>query len=158
MVDFEDFELCNKVVYEFCQFGVECIWYIGDVFCMGMMVEEVFNFINIDCWYFVQFEDFIFFEVKVVEFGLLGIDVDFMCVFKCKGFFDVCFVELIKVVESDICEICCDFGIFFVYKCVDICVVEFFISIVYMYLMYDEECEVVLIDKDKIMVLGGGLN
>lgn len=60
--------------------------------------------------------------------------------------------------ENDVCEICWGFGILLVYKCVDICVVEFFISIVYMYLIYDEECEVVLMDKDKIMVLGGGLN
>lgn len=36
--------------------------------------------------------------------------------------------------------------------------VEFKLDMVYMYFMYDEECEVNLIDKDKIMVLGGGLN
>lgn len=53
MVDLDDLEVCNKVIYEFCELGVECIWYIGDVFCMGMSVEDVFNFMNIDFWYLV---------------------------------------------------------------------------------------------------------
>ena len=43
MVDLEDPESRNKVVYELRQPGAERIWYIGDAFRMGMTVEEVFN-------------------------------------------------------------------------------------------------------------------
>ncbi|PTU04439.1 carbamoyl-phosphate synthase large subunit, partial [Pseudomonas sp. HMWF031] len=53
MVDLEDPESRNKVVYELRQPGAERIWYIGDAFRMGMTVEEVFNLTNIDRWYLV---------------------------------------------------------------------------------------------------------
>lgn len=77
---------------------------------------------------------------------------------KCKGFVDVCFVQLFGVFEKYLCKKCWEMGVKFVYKCVDICVVEFVIIIVYMYFIYEEECEVVFSGCDKIMVLGGGFN
>lgn len=98
-------------------------------------------------------------EENVVEFGINGLIVEFMCYLKCKGFVDVCLVKLVGVVESEVCKLCYKYGLYLVYKCVDICVVEFLIDIVYMYLIYEEECEFNLISEClKIMVLGGGLN
>ncbi|MEC9333611.1 MAG: carbamoyl-phosphate synthase large subunit, partial [Pseudomonadota bacterium] len=158
MVDLEDPESRNKVVYELRQPGAERIWYIGDAFRMGMTVEEVFNLTNIDRWYLVQLEDLILLETKVAELGLPGIDADFMRALKRKGFSDARLAELTKVAESDIRETRRDFGISPVYKRVDTCAAEFSTSTAYMYSTYDEECEAAPTDKDKIMVLGGGPN
>ncbi|MGK0529016.1 MAG: carbamoyl-phosphate synthase large subunit, partial [Alteromonadales bacterium] len=158
MVDLEDPESRNKVVYELRQPGAERIWYIGDAFRMGMTVEEVFNLTSIDRWYLVQLEDLILLEAKVAELGLPGIDADFMRALKRKGFSDARLAELTKVAESDIRETRRDFGISPVYKRVDTCAAEFSTSTAYMYSTYDEECEAAPTDKDKIMVLGGGPN
>ncbi|MCS5576349.1 MAG: carbamoyl-phosphate synthase large subunit, partial [Alteromonas macleodii] len=158
MVDLEDPESRNKVVYELRQPGAERIWYIGDAFRMGMTVEEVFNLTNIDRWYLVQLEDLILLEAKVAELGLPGIDADFMRALKRKGFSDARLAELTKVAESDIRETRRGFGISPVYKRVDTCAAEFSTSTAYMYSTYDEECEAAPTDKEKIMVLGGGPN
>jgi len=158
MVDLEDPESRNKVVYELRQPGADRIWYIGDAFRMGMTVEEVFNLTNIDRWYLVQLEDLILLEAKVAELGLPGIDADFMRALKRKGFSDARLAELTKVAESDIRETRRGFGISPVYKRVDTCAAEFSTSTAYMYSTYDEECEAAPTDKDKIMVLGGGPN
>lgn len=45
----------------------------------------------------------------------------------------------------------------FVYKMVDICVVEFEFLILYYYGIYEIENEFIVIDKEKILVLGFGL-
>ena len=124
MVDLEDPESRNKVVYELRQPGAERIWYIGDAFRMGMTVEEVFNLTNIDRWYLVQLEDLILLEAKVAELGLPGIDADFMRALKRKGFSDARLAELTKVAESDIRETRRDFGISPVYKRVDLSLIH----------------------------------
>ncbi|HCS83048.1 MAG TPA: carbamoyl phosphate synthase large subunit, partial [Alteromonas macleodii] len=136
MVDLEDPESRNKVVYELRQPGAERIWYIGDAFRMGMTVEEVFNLTSIDRWYLVQLEDLILLEAKVAELGLPGIDADFMRALKRKGFSDARLAELTKVAESDIRETRRGFGISPVYKRVDTCAAEFSTSTAYMYSTY----------------------
>ncbi|MEC8298335.1 MAG: carbamoyl-phosphate synthase large subunit, partial [Pseudomonadota bacterium] len=158
MVDLDDPESRNKVVYELRQPGAERIWYIGDAFRMGMTVDEVFNLTNIDRWYLVQLEDLILLEAKVAELGLPGIDADLMRSLKRKGFSDARLAELTKVAESDVRETRRGFGISPVYKRVDTCAAEFSTSTAYMYSTYDEECEAAPTDNDKIMVLGGGPN
>lgn len=61
--------------------------------------------------------------------------------------------------EDEVWVYCKFLGIIFVYKVVDICVVEFEVFIFYYYFIYElEECEVLLLDKFKVMILGGGFN
>lgn len=52
-VDLDVLDVLIKICYELKEVGVECIWYIVDVFCAGMLVDGVFNLINIDCWFLV---------------------------------------------------------------------------------------------------------
>ena len=158
MVDFDDPEARNKVIYELREPGAERIWYIGDAFRMGMTVDEVFTLTNVDRWYLVQLEELIQLEAQVAECGLHGIDEDFMRKLKRKGFSDSRLAELTKVAEGDIRETRRGFGVTPVYKRVDTCAAEFSTSTAYMYSTYDEECEAEPTDNDKIMVLGGGPN
>lgn len=138
--------------------GLECLFYVVDVFCVGMSVEEIYVLLFIDYWFLDQIEEIIVVEVEVVVGGIDVLDVVCLCKLKCVGFFDVCLVQLIGINEVVICVLCCVYKVCLVYKCVDFCVGEFFIGIVYLYFIYEDECEVVLSNCDKIMILGGGLN
>ena len=148
----------SKLKYELQNPGAERIWYIGDAFRMGMSVDEVFSYTNVDRWYLVQLEELVKLENQVAEQGVSALTADFTRALKRKGFSDARLAELTNVAESDIRDIRRGFGISPVYKRVDTCAAEFSTSTAYMYSTYDEECEANPSDKEKIMVLGGGPN
>ena len=158
MVNLEDPDARNKLVYELREPGAERIWYIADAFRLGMDVEEIFNLTNIDRWYLVLIEELVQLEQEVSDKGISGIDADLMQKLKRKGFADARLAELTKVAESDVRSVRHGFEIYPVYKRVDTCAAEFATSTAYMYSTYDEECESQPTDNDKIMVLGGGPN
>ena len=158
IVDLNDSEARNKVIFELRQPGAERIWYIGDAFRMGMTVDEVFSYTNVDRWYLVQIEELIQLESHIAEIGLSGIDETLMRKLKRKGFSDARIASLTSVSEGDVRDTRKKFAITPVYKRVDTCAAEFSTSTAYMYSSYDEECEAQPSDKDKIMVLGGGPN
>jgi carbamoyl-phosphate synthase large subunit len=158
ILDLNDPEAKNKLIYELREPGAERIWYIGDAFRMGWSVEEVFNLTNIDRWYLVQLEDIVLQEQKVAQLGLAGIDADFMRALKRKGFADARLAALTNESEDAVRNARLAFDIKPVYKRVDTCAAEFSTSTAYMYSTYDEECEAQPTDRDKIMVLGGGPN
>ena len=158
ILDLNDPEAKNKLIYELREPGAERIWYIGDAFRMGWSVEEVFNLTNIDRWYLVQLEDIVLQEQKVAQLGLAAIDADFMRALKRKGFADARLAALTNESEDDVRNARLAFDIKPVYKRVDTCAAEFSTSTAYMYSTYDEECEAQPTDRDKIMVLGGGPN
>ncbi|MBU2978855.1 carbamoyl-phosphate synthase large subunit [Alteromonas sp. C1M14] len=158
VLDLDDEDAKNKLMYELREPGAERIWYIADAFRMGMTVDEVFKVTNIDRWYLVQLEDLVKQEAKVSEAGLEALDADFLRQLKRKGFSDARLAELTDSQESDVRDVRRGFDIYPVYKRVDTCAAEFSTSTAYMYSTYDEECEANPSDKDKIMVLGGGPN
>jgi carbamoyl-phosphate synthase large subunit len=158
ILDLNDPEAKNKLIYELREPGAERIWYIGDAFRMGWSVDEVFNLTNIDRWYLVQLEDIVLQEQKVAQLGLAAIDADFMRSLKRKGFADARLAALTNESEDDVRNARLAFDIKPVYKRVDTCAAEFSTSTAYMYSTYDEECEAQPTDRDKIMVLGGGPN
>ena len=158
ILDLNDPEAKNKLIYELREPGAERIWYIGDAFRMGMSVEEIFALTNIDRWYLVQLEEIVQLEQLIERIGLSEIDQQLMRTLKRKGFADARIAELTNVAESDVRDMRNKFDILPVYKRVDTCAAEFSTSTAYMYSTYDEECESQPSDRDKIMVLGGGPN
>lgn len=158
IVDLNDPEAKNKIVYELREPGAERIWYIGDAFRMGMSVEEIFALTNIDRWYLVQLEEIVQLECLITRLGLSEIDATLMRTLKRKGFADARIAELTNVAESDVRDTRFKFSVLPVYKRVDTCAAEFSTSTAYMYSSYDEECEADPSQNDKIMVIGGGPN
>ncbi|MFC3120298.1 carbamoyl-phosphate synthase large subunit [Agaribacter flavus] len=158
ILDPDDPDARNKLVYELREPGAERIWYIGDAFRMGMSVDEIFALTNIDRWYLVQIEELIELEKLVERLGLTGIDETLMRNLKRKGFSDARLAELTQVAEDDLRDHRTKLDVLPVYKRVDTCAAEFSTSTAYMYSSYDEECEAQASDKKKIMVLGGGPN
>ncbi len=98
-------------------------------------------------------------EEKVAEVGITGLNADFLRQLKRKGFADARLAKLAGVREAEIRKLRDQYDLHPVYKRVDTCAAEFATDTAYMYSTYEDECEAnPSVDRDKIMVLGGGPN
>ncbi len=158
VIEQDDPQAREKIIYELRQPGAERIWYIADAIRMGMSVEELFELTKIDRWYLIQIEDLVKDELRITKKGMAGLDEDFLRGLKRKGFSDTRIAELLGVSETEVRKKREMLGVLPVYKRVDTCAAEFSSDTAYMYSSYDEECEANASDKDKIMVIGGGPN
>jgi len=136
----------------------ERLWYVAEAFRLGWSLDEVFNLTKIDRWFLVQIADLVDEESSVKMGGVEGIDADRMRALKRKGFADLRLAQLLNVSEKEVRTLRHNFGIRPVYKRVDSCAAEFAATTAYMYSTYEEECESLPTNRDKIMVLGGGPN
>jgi len=158
-VSLDDPEALTKIRRELKDAGAERIWYIADAFRAGLSVDGVFNLTNIDRWFLVQIEELVRLEEQVAELGITGLDADFLRVLKRKGFADARLAKLAGVREAEIRKLRDQYDLHPVYKRVDTCAAEFSTDTAYMYSTYEDECEAnPSVDRDKIMVLGGGPN
>jgi carbamoyl-phosphate synthase large subunit len=138
--------------------GAERIWYIADAFRAGWPIDTVHDLTGVDRWFLVQIEDLIDDETMLAEKTLDEVDYDLMRKLKRKGFSDMRLSQVLEMPELAVQSKRHELGIRPVYKRVDTCAAEFVSSTAYMYSTYEEECEAMPSDKDKIMVLGGGPN
>ena len=158
-VSLDDPEALTKIRRELKDAGAERIWYIADAFRAGLSVDGVFNLTNIDRWFLVQIEELVRLEEKVAAVGINGLDADFLRHLKRKGFADARLAKLAGVREAEIRKLRDHYNLHPVYKRVDTCAAEFATDTAYMYSTYEDECESnPSVDRDKIMVLGGGPN
>lgn len=98
-------------------------------------------------------------EEKVAELGINGLTPDFLRQLKRKGFADARLAKLAGVREAEVRKLRDQYNLHPVYKRVDTCAAEFATDTAYMYSTYEDECEAnPSVDRDKIMVLGGGPN
>lgn len=158
-VSLDDPEALTKIRRELKDAGAERIWYIADAFRAGLSVDGVFNLTNIDRWFLVQIEELVRLEEKVADLGITGLTPDFLRQLKRKGFADARLAKLAGVREGEIRKLRDQYDLHPVYKRVDTCAAEFATDTAYMYSTYEDECEAnPSVDRDKIMVLGGGPN
>ncbi len=138
--------------------GAQRIWYVAEAFRQGWSVDTVYKLSGIDPWYLVQIEELINLENEVATMTLASIDYDMMRRLKRKGFADKRLGQLLG--ESDVAVLNARHGLGVrpVYKRVDTCAAEFKSTTAYMYSTYEEECEALPTDRQKIIVLGGGPN
>ncbi|MEM0909840.1 MAG: carbamoyl-phosphate synthase large subunit [Pseudomonadota bacterium] len=158
IIDLNEDDAKNKLIYELREPGAERIWYIGDAFRAGMSVEDVFHLTNVDRWFLTQIEEIVELEGLVKRIGLQGIEKPLMQKLKRKGFSDARLAMLANVSEDALRHQRYALSVLPVFKRVDTCAAEFSTSTAYMYSSYDEECEANASDKPKIMVIGGGPN
>ncbi|MDH5546837.1 MAG: carbamoyl-phosphate synthase large subunit [Gammaproteobacteria bacterium] len=134
------------------------LFYVGDAFRAGMSVEDVFNLSKIDPWFLIQIKELIDIEQEIKGKSLDKISADRLRLLKRKGFSDRRLASLLGTHENTIREFRHKNGVRPVFKRVDSCAAEFATSTAYMYSTYEDECESLPTDKQKIMVLGGGPN
>lgn len=157
-IDLDDEDAQSKLRHTLKTPGPNRIWGLGDAFRAGMSVEEVHDYTRIDPWFLVQIEELIKLEQGLANKGLAELDAQAMRQLKRKGFSDRRLAKLFGISEKQLRQTRHELGIRPVYKRVDTCAAEFATTTAYMYSTYEDECEAMPSDRDKIMVLGGGPN
>ncbi|MDA9901614.1 carbamoyl-phosphate synthase large subunit [Gammaproteobacteria bacterium] len=139
--------------------GAQRIWYVADAFREKWTLETVHNLTNIDPWFLIQIQDLVHVELSLEGRTLSSIDFSEMRSLKRQGFADERIAKLLHDADEDsVQEYRHELGVRPVYKRVDTCAAEFESSTAYLYSTYEEECEALPSNRDKIMVLGGGPN
>ncbi|MFT5349697.1 MAG: carbamoyl-phosphate synthase large subunit [Planctomycetota bacterium] len=136
----------------------ERLLYVGDAFRHGMQVEEVHKYSRIDPWFLAQIKDLIDEEMALSKSGLDALNAEKLYALKRKGFSDRRLAYLTNTTEQVIRERRYENNIRPVFKRVDSVAAEFEATTAYMYSCYEQECESLPTDREKIMILGGGPN
>ena len=156
--DWDSDETVQEMRHELANPGPRRLWCVADAFRSGMSIDEVSHLSRIDPWFLAQIEDLIWEESHLSQMALSDFDYVLMQRFKRKGFSDKRLAILLDVSEKELRERRLKLDVRPVYKRVDTCAGEFATPTAYMYSTYEEECEALPSDLDKIMVLGGGPN
>ena len=138
--------------------GPDRLWYVADAFRHGWSVDSVHERSKIDPWFLVQIEELVTLEREVREQGWDALNDIRLRHLKRKGLSDRRLAELLDVTEGEVRQHRRNLGVLPVYKRVDSCAAEFATATAYLYSTYEDECESVPTDRQKIMVLGGGPN
>ena len=136
------------------------IFYIKDLFFLGVSTEEIYKLCKIDKWFLYQLKAI--FDKELHNWGnnLNNIAKEELISLKSYGFSDVQLAYFFLVSEKEIRKYRENLSVFPSYKSVDTCAGEFQAFTPYYYSTYDEEDEFVLLKDNKktIVILGGGPN
>jgi carbamoyl-phosphate synthase large subunit len=124
----------------------------------GMAISRIYELSKIDPWFLVNLKQIVEEGEVVRQRGFSGLDRDYLYHVKQLGFSDVQLAYLTGTSEDDIRDLRQKNGITPVFKLVDTCAAEFESYTPYYYSTYEEEDEVRVTDRKKIMILGGGPN
>ena len=131
----------------------------------GLSEEEIFAASSIDPWFTRQVRDIVDMENRIRDFGLANDTTagnpDLVTILreaKEYGFSDRQLAEMWKRPESDIRRLRKEGGILPTYYLVDTCAAEFEAYTPYYYSTYETGDELVVEEKRKVIILGGGPN
>ncbi|MFW2374421.1 MAG: carbamoyl-phosphate synthase large subunit, partial [Gammaproteobacteria bacterium] len=156
--DMPEDEIEATIQQEIQQAGADRIWYLAEAFRHGMDFERIHELTHIDPWFLVQVQDLITIEQDLKSSELVNLNKDAIFRLKRKGFSDSRLAKLLGETEAAVRSHRHKLGVRPVFKRVDTCAAEFATSTAYMYSTYEEECESLPTDNNKIVVLGGGPN
>jgi len=132
------------------------IFDVAELLRRGFMWRRLCELTGID-YYFMEKIDWIVHQEELLKNSTLSdFTAENLRVIKNKGFSDKAIAELIGVAEEDIFIKRKEFNIFPVYKPVDTCAGEFKALTPYFYSCYDQEDEVLVTSRKKMLVIGSG--
>ena len=133
----------------------ERIFVLAEAFRRCMTLKEVHQLTQIDYFFLHKIKHLVDLEEEIKKAGP-EIDLNLLKKIKTLGFPDAYIAQLVGVNESDIRNQRLKLNIKPVYKIVDTCAAEFEAVTPYYYSTYEEEDEVEVSSKDKVIVLGSG--
>ena len=136
----------------------ERIFTVRHAFLMGMTVEEIYELTCIDPWFLDKLEELLETEKFLKKTPLKKLTPEQLWGIKRQGFSDRQIAFVTKTTEDEVRTYRKELGIVPAYKLVDTCAAEFEAFTPYYYSTYEEESEVRVSDKPKVMILGGGPN
>ena len=134
----------------------ERIFALAAMLRMHYREEQVCKITGMDIFYVKRFKWIVEQEEKLKEMEYEDLTPKYLRKLKRRGFADKAIAEFIGVTEDDIRELRIKWNIMPVYKMVDTCGGEFEAESPYYYSTYDEIDEVVVSDREKVMVMGSG--
>ncbi len=138
--------------------GALRVWFVADAFRQGLSLEDIWNITHIDPWFLAEIEDLVQTEQGLANRAAEALNRDDWYRLKRKGFSDARLAQLLESDEVQVRSLRQSHGVKPVYRRVDTCAAEFPATSAYMYSTYEEECESLPGERQKIMVLGGGPN
>jgi carbamoyl-phosphate synthase large subunit len=139
--------------------NAERVFYVGVALRQGMSVEEIAELTRIDPWFLDQMKEIVEREAEVRACGSLQRLPDGLFrAAKRDGFSDRQIGWLLGAAEKAVRGERTRRGIRPVYKLVDTCAAEFRAFTPYYYSTYEDEDEVELSPRKRIVILGGGPN
>ena len=149
----------NKILLrELRSVGADRLWYIADAFRAGFTLGKIHGLTHIDPWFLAQIRELVDYETDIAGKCLKDLSVSYLRYLKRKGFSDRRLAALLGVSEEAFRKYRHELKVFPVYKRVDTCAAEFSSNTAYLYSTYEEECEALPSQREKIIVLGGGPN
>ena len=131
------------------------IFYIKYALQKGFSIEEINKLTNIDPWFIRNIFDIVEMENEIKQSNLTD---ELLFEAKRYGFSDKQIAELINSSELEIRELRKSKKIIPTFKLVDTCAAEFEAYTPYFYSTYEEEDNVKVSNRKKIVILGGGPN
>ncbi|MTI80783.1 MAG: carbamoyl-phosphate synthase large subunit [Firmicutes bacterium] len=133
----------------------ERIFAVAEAFRRYWTLREVHQLTKIDYFFLEKIKDIIVLEDELRSAGS-GPDPELLWRAKSWGFADSYISRLIGLDELEVRELRQQFGIYPTYKVVDTCAAEFESATPYYYSCYDQEDEVSVSQRKKVLVLGSG--
>jgi carbamoyl-phosphate synthase large subunit len=134
------------------------IFYIKYALQRGYSVEKLYELSSIDPWFIHNIKQIVEFEKELNGQKPEEISVELLRKAKQYGFSDRQIAELTSSDEITVRNLRKSKGIIAVFKLVDTCAAEFEAYTPYYYSTYEEEDEIRVSTRKKIMILGGGPN
>jgi carbamoyl-phosphate synthase large subunit len=139
--------------------NAERIFFVGCALRQGMSVEQIADLTRIDPWFLDQMQGIVEREREVAACGSpASVPDGLFRAAKRDGFSDRQLAHLLGSTEEAVRADRRRRGIRPVYKLVDTCAAEFRAYTPYYYSTYEDEDEVELTDRKRVVILGGGPN
>ena len=134
----------------------ERLFVLAELLRRGMSVEEAEDISTIDRFFVQKIKNIIDAETNLRSQTLASLDIEMLTAVKKIGFADAEIAKIMGVNAADVRQKRLQANLHPVYKMVDTCAAEFAAETPYYYSTYDLEDEVLVGQKEKVLVLGSG--
>ncbi len=159
----------NTILHKLEHASWDRVFVLYDAMQMGIPLRRIHEITKIDLWFLKQIEDLVETQKKLEKHSLDSIPFELLLDAKMKGFADRQIAHMTRSLESQIHSKRVEMGIERVWKLVDTCAAEFPAMTPYYYSTFElpmqnaagelyAENEVVVSDREKVVVLGSGPN